>query len=323
MSKYISKLGPMIEAMLDYREALGFSRNTHMSSFMSFDRYCAEYDPDAVSLSKRTVLAWIYREMEKPRVNIEEKATAMRLLGKYMAAVGKRAYELPNDFVSRKKVFTPYVFTDSELANLFCAVDSLPAGSTDNIEIIAPVLFRMIYTCGLRPSEGRLLEHSNVNLETGEIFITKTKRKKERFVVMSCDMHSLCRAYDRYRQELAGDSIYMFPRPDGNAYSEHRLDRVLKRCWEMANPDVGAKILPKIRIYDLRHQYASATLNRWLDAKRDLYVMLPYLRAYMGHTHFSETAYYIHLLPENLVKSAGIDWAAFDALIPEVTAWQE
>lgn len=81
--------------------------------------------------------------------------------------------------------------------------------------------------------------------------------------------------------------------------------------------------LPKVRIYDLRHRFASAVLNRWLDEKRNLYAMLPYLRAYMGHEKISTTAYYIHLLPENIVKSTGIDWTTLDELMPEVNVWPE
>jgi hypothetical protein len=46
--------------------------------------------------------------------------------------------------------------------------------------------------------------------------------------------------------------------------------------------------------------------------------MLSFLREFMGHHHIHETAYYVHLLPENLVKSSGIDWAGLNALIPEV-----
>jgi integrase len=45
--------------------------------------------------------------------------------------------------------------------------------------------------------------------------------------------------------------------------------------------------------------------------------MLPYLREYMGHSSLDETAYYIHLLPENLLKSAGIDWNRFNNMFPE------
>ena len=45
------------------------------------------------------------------------------------------------------------------------------------------MLFRLIYACGLRPNEGRNLRISDINFETGELFITKTKRRKERIVV--------------------------------------------------------------------------------------------------------------------------------------------
>jgi hypothetical protein len=47
--------------------------------------------------------------------------------------------------------------------------------------------------------------------------------------------------------------------------------------------------------------------------------MLPFLREYMGHGSLSETAYYIHILPENIIKSSAIDWDKFNAMFPEVT----
>lgn len=78
-----------------------------------------------------------------------------------------------------------------------------------------------------------------------------------------------------------------------------------------------------MRVYDLRHRFASAALHRWLDEGKDLYSRLPYLRTYMGHKELAATAYYIHLLPENLVKSAGIDWDALGRMIPEVELWDE
>jgi integrase len=53
-------------------------------------------------------------------------------------------------------------------------------------------------------------------------------------------------------------------------------------------------------------------------AKAPLTNWLPYLSAYMGHSEFSSTAYYIHLLPERLVKASTIEWARFSELIPEV-----
>lgn len=51
-----------------------------------------------------------------------------------------------------------------------------------------------------------------------------------------------------------------------------------------------------------------------------IYAFLPYLSAYMGHVNISNTAYYIHLLPDTLTQSSAIDWERFSSLVPEVNA---
>jgi integrase len=182
----------------------------------------------------------------------------------------------------------------------------------------------LIYTCGLRPNEGRELKREDINLKTGEILITNTKWKKERLVVMSNDMLAMCRAYDQRREIFARDSVYFFPSWDGGgAFGTYQIGNYLREAWKRANPEALSAQLPVIRVYDLRHRFASAVLIRWLDSAQPLSAKLTYLRAYMGHNSLSETAYYIHLLPENLVKSVGIDWASFDEMIPEVVAWEE
>lgn len=70
------------------------------------------------------------------------------------------------------------------------------------------------------------------------------------------------------------------------------------------------------------HRFATANLSRWLDRGIDIHSRLPYLQAYMGHKELAATAYYIHLLPENLVRSSGIDWDSMNRLVPEVELWE-
>jgi hypothetical protein len=62
---------------------------------------------------------------------------------------------------------------------------------------------------------------------------------------------------------------------------------------------------------------------RWTDEGRDAMTLLPYLSAYMGHSQFQYTLYYVHLLPERLRGSAGVDWSQFDAIYREVEADEE
>jgi integrase len=322
MIKYIGSFAGHIEAFLNYREALGFSRASYEHALQNFDLYTTANYPDCENLNREIVTGWMNRQLDKSRGGAIKKATAIRQFGRYLSAVGKESYILPEEYISKpKNTFAPYLFTDDELARLFQATDRLPKPESNPlVSKIPPVLFRLIYTCGLRPNEARELLRKNINFKTGEIFLEKTKRKKERIVVMSDDMLGLCKKYSTLLDSLGIESEYFFPSHDGQAHSSQQIERMLKKCWGNANSNIAADKLPNIRVYDLRHRFASAVLCNWLDGQHNLYNKLAYLQAYMGHEKISETVYYIHILPENLVKSAGIDWEAFESMIPDVEA---
>jgi len=240
------------------------------------------------------------------------------MFAKYL---GNGSYMAPIGLAPKNSRFTPYILTDEELASFFQAVDNIEYKNDSFIKNTAPVLLRLIYTCGLRPREGRLLKRNNICFTTGEILIDKAKRQKQRIVVMSSDMLQLCKLYDKKRSIVGGESEYFFVDSKGNELSQHTLCRLFSHCWASANPDTPKNKLPLLRIYDLRHRFASTVLQKWLDEGRNLYAMLTYLRAYMGHERFSDTAYYIHILPENLLCSPGVDWDAIDSDVPEVSVW--
>jgi integrase len=318
MNNFRSSFAPMITAMLEYRTALGLSEKTAVSPLKCFDIYCTEHNRECETLTKEMVFGWLGILAEDGAVNVSSHANAVRRLAEYMNAVGQPAYVLPNGFYPYKSGFSAYVFSDAELSALFAAIDSLPRNPKSSESLVAPVLFRLIYTCGLRPNEGRELKRKYVNLDNGEIKIINTKKKKERLVVMSPDMLTLCREFD---STLSPEREYFFPQLNGNPYTASQVDNLIKKCWRNANP--GVDNLPNIRTYDLRHRFASARLNHWLDEGANLKNKLVYLMAYMGHDNINETRYYIHILPENLVKSAGVDWDTLNSVIPEVTRWQQ
>lgn len=317
MSSFSSRFAAVIAEMLEYRVALGLSGNTLRPQLKHFDIYCSLQRPESDTISKELVFDWLNDLFEKGSENISSYASAVRKLAEYMNAVGQPAYVLPDGFYPYKSGFTAYIFSEAELSALFRVIDTLPCISKNNEAAVAPVLFRLIYTCGLRPNEGRELKRDNINLDSGEIKIVNTKKKKDRLVVMSPEMLKLCREFDSMLPPGRG---CFFPQANGKMYSASQVDKLIKRCWRNANP--GVENLPNVRTYDLRHRFASVRLNRWLDEGADINNKLMYLMVYMGHDYIDETRYYVHILPENLVKSAGIDWAALNAVLPEVMIWQ-
>lgn len=316
MDGFSSIFAEKINAFLDYRVARGFKRETYLRHFIKFDRRCIENYPEKAELGRTLVHDWI-DDMEASDYEVSHRTAAMRQFGKYLAAIGENAYILPEKYASVKSRSVPYLFTDSELTALFAAIDRLPptAGEPFLNEMV-PTLFRLIYTCGLRPNEGRELLAENINLNTGEILIQQTKRNKERFVVMSDDMLRLACRYSERREIFNNGSRQFFPSADGGAMKTDTVYSAFNKAWSDAR--LPGNYPRKVRVYDLRHRFASACLNRWLDNGENLMAILPFLREYMGHKNLSETAYYVHILPENIRKSSAIDWDKFNAMFPEV-----
>jgi integrase len=313
MSDFKSGLALSIEGFLHYREALGYSKKSYYPHFKNFDAFCERHYPECSHITKEMALNWLDEQVGA----LYSKATMLRLLGMYLNAIEKESFVMPYGMCREKKSFTAYVFTDDELKSLFRAADATPAHQSEPfLPEMLPVMLRLIYTCGLRPNEGRELLCVNINFKNGEVIIINTKHKKDRLVVMSGDMLRLCKKYNERRNVFARGSEYFFPSWNGGALTNRQLNVFFKGCWKRANPGIDAAQLPNVRVYDLRHRFASAVMTRWLDSGQPLGVKLPYLRAFMGHSTLNETAHYIHLLPENLIKSSGIDWRAFDEIVP-------
>jgi len=320
MRSFTSTYAPKLEAFLDYRTARGFKTGVHIANLLRFDKFCAEHFPNDTELTPEVAYAWIDAETVRSPRMLNERANTIRQFGLYLCAVDEDAFVLTEKFCTNKSLNIPFNFTDSELAALFVAIDRLPAGRGEPfLNEILPTFFRLTYTCGLRPNESRELLRENIDLESGVITVINTKKHKDRIAVMSDDMLQMCRRYDSRRMVFAGDNPHFFPSNAGGAFRGERIQAAFAKAWTMAMCSKDCPIPPRVRVYDLRHRFASACLNRWLDEERDLMAMLPYLREYMGHGSLNETAYYIHILPENLIKSAAVNWTAFDNMFPEVT----
>ena len=49
---YVSCFAEYIKGMLDARDALGYAREPHAATLLSFDKYCSMQHPDCVELTE-------------------------------------------------------------------------------------------------------------------------------------------------------------------------------------------------------------------------------------------------------------------------------
>jgi integrase len=223
---------------------------------------------------------------------------AVRNLAIYMVGMGQNAYILPVEFYPRPDPrYQVRIYSKDELESIFrCADKKKPAKSSPFIHLIIPVIFRLLYCCGLRPCEALNLRMENINLNSGEIRIVQSKGLKDRLVVMSEDMAVLCGNYNENINALYPDREYFFQNVQTNStYGKTWISKHFKALLNQAGIDRSS--MPKPRLYDLRHTFATHCLQRWIEQDKDVNAKLLYLSAYMGHKDVTNTAYYIHLLP--------------------------
>ena len=90
----------------------------------------------------------------------------------------------------------PYIFTDDELRRVFAESDKEPYCKTNPCRhLIIPVIYRLIYFCGLRPNEGRELKRSDFCYEDKTLYIRKNKSHRERLIPVSAGVADMCQQY--------------------------------------------------------------------------------------------------------------------------------
>jgi integrase len=306
-----------ISDFVAHKHALGYLYKEEEGTLNRFDRFCFELFPSETILTKEIGLRWAEkRPTEKSVKSQHSRISVIRELAKYINSIGGNAFVIPSKFTSRPLRYIPHIYTKDELTAFFYAVDHLGYdGHCPGRYLVFPVLFRLLYCCGLRPKEARTLLVKNIDLETGVIKIIESKGHNDRNVVLASDVLELCRKYRALISTIYPRSKYFFPSKNG-CYSRSGLLHCFDASCRKAKLSDFKGNPPTT--YNLRHTFATHCLYRWLRENKDLNAYLPYLSSYMGHTQLSRTAYYIHLVPEFFPQMGKMNITKFETLLPEV-----
>ena len=292
---YESSFKNYIQSHVDLKQAVGYKYDTDADHLKRFDQFILENYPLATSLTKEIVLNWCSKKSYESQANQCSRASIIRQFGKYLDSIGVEAYIIPKGYFPSEKQYVPHIYTKDELSRFFAETDKCCyCGEFPYRHLIMPVLFRMIYLCGLRVSEARLLKVGDVDLENGILNIHHSKMDNSRLVPMSASLTERCRHYSKRVHSFPARENYFFPALGGkpmtigNVYKNFR-----KFLWQAGISHNGRGHGP--RVHDFRHAYAVHCLKKWVEQEKDLAAYLPVLKTYMGHDSFEETAYYLRL----------------------------
>jgi integrase len=293
--KYASHFGAHIMGLIEQKRAIGYKYTAETHLLRRFDTFCTRHYPHEYDLSKALVEQWAIRTPTESTATLSCRITPVRQLAQYMNRLGIEAYVFPAHRLPKTPPYTPYIFNDGQLALFFVACDRCHVQHEVPLRhVMMPVFFRLLYCCGLRVSEARLLKTGDVDLAEGVITVYEAKRGKDRQIPLSSDMTERCTHYAKQAHLAELEPDYFFPRTIhepitlGNAYKNFR-----KFLWQAGISHGGRGKGP--RIHDFRHTFAVHCLRKWVLEGKNLNAWLPVLKTYMGHYSFLDTAYYLRL----------------------------
>ena len=274
--------------------------------------------PDSDILSKEICNAWIDKCSSFHQNTLLRRVTPVRQFAKYLVGTGKEAYIIPGGIPNKQIHYDAHIFTETELKAFFSSIDKCRKSPFSPYRCyVIPVIFRLLYTCGLRASEARLLNVDDVDLGTGKIFIRGSKGWEARIIYVSLNMLDLLCRYDCIIQRYLPARKAFFPNQKGDYYSKSTLDIWFHEFWDTL-PEAAVTKGNKPRVHDFRHSYCVYRLNQWVRDNADLNALYPYLSEFVGHSNFADTDYYLTLAEPFYLEFEARMRKVNAAILPEV-----
>ena len=316
-----SLLADKMQEYINIKKIAGFKFEIERRWMERYDDYCFANGYDAErSVCKEVMEEFIYGvEYEKNSVRYC-KERVLSGFAEYLCNNGIDAYVCIRKSMPKTKPKPPYIYSEKELADFFRAVDCYPSHPLTNRHLVDPLLFRMIYGCGLRLSEILALKVTDVDLAQGLLFIRQAKNNKDRLIPMAESLRKQCVEYTKRMHVFHTDDAIFFPSPQGGTCDRSTIYRRFRDyLWTAGIHHSGHGP----RIHDFRHAYCVHCMKRWVLSGKDLMNLLPYLSAYMGHSDFRGTEYYLRLTADLYPELIRRTEAVLGRLIPEGALYEE
>ena len=315
LNKYVSCFAPLIESFLSYRKVSENWRSvTYEPNLLLFDRYCKVGYPDDDAPSQKMIDNWCEQRNTESNNSCRARINAVISLVQYARSRGLTTLVPPVAPRTERSIYIPHAFTDEELAKFFNACDNLtgiesPASRSRRITV--PVFFRLLYSSGIRTTEARMLSTDDIDMEHGIINVRKSKGYCQHFIALHDSMTELLRKYDAAIKDIYPLRTYFFPASESKCHTAYWAERNFRECWFKDNK---AHAIP----YELRHHYATANINNWVEDGFGFDAKFLYLSKSMGHSVIESTKYYYSLVPrlsDILEDRTNTD---FEDIVPEV-----
>jgi integrase len=293
MTDLEKNLEEKIKLFLNYKTVSGGMNRVYIQTLRRFENFCYENYADQKELTQEMIDSWCQKRSSELNGSRNTRIKVVRAFIKFLNQRGLSCIELPVLLKSEKCKYIPHSFTEEELKAFFFECDHICKDGrrfSNYKNLVVPVLFRLLYSSGIRTTEARLLKREDVDFENGILKIRKGKGSDKHYVALHSSTVDMLKKYDFAMDKLKKNRTYFFEKSNGSFFDTSWLSRCFRECWYRANKTSAVP-------YDLRHNYATTNINSWETDSFEFNDKLFFLSKSMGHKKLVSTLYYYSIVP--------------------------
>jgi len=303
MKHFKSFLAEQMEDFIAYRSQLGYSNASMIYCLRVLDRYVSEKQVSWVSFDPLFFIRF------RADLNLECRSinTIFRMTKIFFNYLIRKDLILENPLQEIAELpenqVIPFIFSTEE-TDLFLKAAIKQIRTTERFylsDFSAYIALLLMARCGLRTSETLNLLKTHYRPEERTIYIEKTKFRKDRLIPIPKAIAHEINNLLKVRRSFPDDSPFLLIKVKGNRLVRMFINRRFKQALTYINLDQPRKIIGTTNFsnpshHSLRHSFAVNTLKRIKQQGKSCQNALPVLAAYMGHSKYKYTTYYLKVL---------------------------
>lgn len=294
--RFTGPFAPMCELFVAQKRATGLLYFTQAKILRQFDAFCNAYDIQDYTITEEIAQVWYQRRPNEKDSSRRDRVQVLQHFSEFLCRQGYPSYLFPV-LPKRGETHEPYIFTKEEIHRLFARLDQLEPNNYSTGYLVFPILFRTLYSCGLRISEALNLKKEDVDVKNGILHIWHGKNDKERLLPVSCSLRNMLMEYAETAHAETDDAAPFFYAKTFIPYSRAAVHNQFKGfLWDIGITYRGKDYGP--RLHDLRHTMVCHNIQAWVENGIPISSRLPILSKYLGHKSVAATQWYLRLSAE-------------------------
>lgn len=313
----------IIKDFIEEKIAIGLKYTTQSNVLKEFDKFTIA-ENFIGTLTKELVEKWISKRPNENLQNQRKRMWTIRQLALYMNRNGYKVYIPPREiYRTLKSNYIPYIFSKDEIRNIFKKSENMKFQKTSpHKHLVIPLLFKILYGCGLRITETLNLRLKDVDTNNGILMIRYAKFNHHRIVAMGNSLNKRCIDYIKIVHLKSNLNSVFLANPNKKVYTAGIMYKEFRKVlWKAGISHGGRGKGP--RVHDLRHTFAVHCLQNWVKDGVDIMALLPILSAYLGHSGLYATQQYLRLTAEVFPEIVDTVEKKFGYCIPRLTGGED